>query len=235
MSNENNNNRNEKKKTKTIVIHKSKDSTKNINKDNNNARRNSLLNIRGKFSSLEDLKTTANIEDTNDSNNINVELVNKEILKKGLAKRSLKSRNKKRKKKKKQQPEPVLITEVKKEVIPKKVEPEKKEESLIHKFLRNKLEKLNFSKNLQSGINSGFDKINSDIKENMADNNISIKQKQKNVDDFINKIKKVPEINSGKSGIIFNINKESISQLKYLKKNEKDIKNKLDKIEEKKK
>ena len=235
MSNENNNNRNEKKKTKTIVIHKSKDSTKNINKDNNNARRNSLLNIRGKFSSLEDLKTTANIEDTNDSNNINVELVNKEILKKGLAKRSLKSRNKKRKKKKNQQPEPVLITEVKKEVIPKKVEPEKKEESLIHKFLRNKLEKLNFSKNLQSGINSGFDKINSDIKENMADNNISIKQKQKNVDDFINKIKKVPEINSGKSGIIFNINKESISQLKYLKKNEKDIKNKLDKIEEKKK
>ena len=224
-----------KKRTKTIVIHKSKDSTKNINKDNNNARRNSLLNIRGKFSSLEDLKTTANIEDTNDSNNINVELVNKEILKKGLAKRSQKSRNKKRKKKKNQQPEPVLITEVKKEVIPKKVEPEKKEESLIHKFLRNKLEKLNFSKNLQSGINSGFDKINSDIKENMADNNISIKQKQKNVDDFINKIKKVPEINSGKSGIIFNINKESISQLKYLKKNEKDIKNKLDKIEEKKK
>ena len=82
MSNENNNNRNEKKRTKTIVIHKSKDSTKNINKDNNNNRRNSLLNIRGKFSSLEDLKTTANIEDTNDSNNINVELVNKEILKK---------------------------------------------------------------------------------------------------------------------------------------------------------
>ena len=71
---------------------------------------------------------------------------------------------------------------------------------------------------MQSGINSGFDKINSDIKENMADNNISIKQKQKNVDDFINKIKKVPEINSGKNGIIFNINKESISKLKYLKK-----------------
>ena len=124
--------------------------------------------------------------------------------------------------------EKVLLTEVKPPETPKK---EEKKESVTHKFLREKLEKLNFSKNLQLGINFGFEKINSDIKDNLVDN-IIIKDKKLNLDSIINNKRKSPELNLGKNGITYTLNKESILRLKHLKANEKNIRYKLNKLEE---
>ena len=70
------------------------------------------------------------------------------------------------------------------------------------------------------------------IRENI-ENNFNIRDKKINLDNIINKNnKKNIELNTGKNGILYNINKESILRLKHLKQNEKNIKKKLDKIEE---
>ena len=220
MSNENNNNDDEDLQTKTISNLKDKEILKvsyNLNPVNrNNKKRISTLEISKKMPTLEDTDSAS------------PEKTNKE-LKKNLTKRTKTA--KKKKKKKKKEAEPVLLTEVKPELIPKKVEEEKKE-SIEHKFLREKLEKLNFSKGLRIGIDSGFEKINMNIRENI-ENNFNIRDKKINLDNIINKNnKKNIELNTGKNGILFNINKESILRLKHLKQNEKNIKKKLDKIEE---
>ena len=52
------------------------------------------------------------------------------------------------------------------------------------------------------------------------------------MENIINNKKKIPELNFGKNGITFNLNRESILRLKHLKANETNIKTKLDKIEE---
>ena len=220
MSNENNNNDDEDLQTKTISNLKDKEILKvsyNLNPVNkNNKKRISTLEISKKMPILEDTDSAS------------PEKTSKE-LKKNLTKRTKTA--KKKKKKKKKEAEPVLLTEVKPELIPKKVEEEKKE-SIEHKFLREKLEKLNFSKGLRIGIDSGFEKINMNIRENI-ENNFNIRDKKINLDNIINKNnKKNIELNTGKNGILYNINKESILRLKHLKQNEKNIKKKLDKIEE---
>ena len=220
MSNENNNNDDEDLQTKTISNLKDKEILKvsyNLNPVNrNNKKRISNLEISKKIPILEDTDSAS------------PEKTSKE-LKKNLSKRTKTA--KKKKKKKKKEAEPVLLTEVKPELIPKKVEEEKKE-SIEHKFLREKLEKLNFSKGLRIGIDSGFEKINMNIRENI-ENNFNIRDKKINLDNIINKNnKKNIELNTGKNGILYNINKESILRLKHLKQNEKNIKKKLDKIEE---
>ena len=220
MSNENNNNDDEDLQTKTISNLKDKEILKvsyNLNPVNrNNKKRISTLEISKKMPILEDTDSAS------------PEKTSKE-LKKNSTKRTKTA--KKKKKKKKKEAEPVLLTEVKPELIPKKVEEEKKE-SIEHKFLREKLEKLNFSKGLRIGIDSGFEKINMNIRENI-ENNFNIRDKKINLDNIINKNnKKNIELNTGKNGILYNINKESILRLKHLKQNEKNIKKKLDKIEE---
>ena len=220
MSNENNNNDDEDLQTKTISNLKDKEILKvsyNLNPVNkNNKKRISNLEISKKMPILEDTDSAS------------PEKTSKE-LKKNLTKRTKTA--KKKKKKKKKEAEPVLLTEVKPELIPKKVEEEKKE-SIEHKFLREKLEKLNFSKGLRIGIDSGFEKINMNIRENI-ENNFNIRDKKINLDNIINKNnKKNIELNTGKNGILYNINKESILRLKHLKQNEKNIRKKLDKIEE---
>ena len=217
MSNENNNNDDEDLQTKTISNLKDKEILKvsyNLNPVNkNNKKRISNLEISKKMPILEDTDSAS------------PEKTSKEL------KKNLTKRTKTAKKKKKKEAEPVLLTEVKPELIPKKVEEEKKE-SIEHKFLREKLEKLNFSKGLRIGIDSGFEKINMNIRENI-ENNFNIRDKKINLDNIINKNnKKNIELNTGKNGILYNINKESILRLKHLKQNEKNIKKKLDKIEE---
>ena len=231
MSNESNNNDEDEIKTKTTLYTKEKESTiANNNYNSNSPERKVRINAR-RLSSLEISKVPSLKEDATDSNN--KEKINKETLKKGLLKRiTVLPKKKKGKKKKKKEPEPVLLTEVKQPVTPKKVEEEKKE-SITHKYLREKLEKFNFSKNLQIGINSGFDKINLNIKENIVDN-FNIKGKKVNLQDILNKQKKISELNI-KNGININLNKESILRLKHLKDNEKNIQNKLFKIEQKEK
>ena len=228
MSNESNNNDEDEIKTKTTIYAKEKESI-NTSRNYNSPERKVRINAR-RLSMMEISKVPSSKEDATDSTNR--ERINKETLKKGLSKRmTVFPKKKKGKKKKKKEQEPVLLTEVKPPVIPIKVEEEKKE-SITHKYLREKLEKLNFSKNLQIGINSGFDKVNLNIKENIVDN-FNIKEKKINLQDILNKQKKTSDLNMNiKNGININLNKESIIRLKHLKANENNIKNKLHKIEQ---
>ena len=198
------------------------------NNDDEELPQKTTRDTKKRISKLEMSKKMPSIEDTDQSN---IDKINKD-LKKNVTKRLKSAKKKKRKKKK--EVEPVLLTEVKQNLLPKKVEEEKKE-SNTHKFLREKLEKLNFNKNVQTGIYTTFEKINNAIKDNIGNNNnfnFNIKDKKINLDDIINKNNKKNELNSIKGGIIYNINKESIIRLKHLRQNEKNIMKKLDKIEE---
>ena len=58
---------------------------------------------------------------------------------------------------------------------------------------------------MQTGINSGFDKINLDIKDDLVDK-INIKDKKINLETIINNKRKIPELNLGKNGITYNLN-----------------------------
>ena len=222
MSNENNNNDDEEMKTKTTLSRKEQESNKNTNNANSTEKNKKIL--RRRFSNLYNGRASLLIEDPTESNNF--EKMKKD-LKRGLTKRVPNPKKKKGKKAKKKEQEPVLLTEVK-QLVPKI---EEKKESVTHKFLREKLEKLNFSKNLQTGINSGFDKINLDIKDDLVDK-INIKDKKINLETIINNKRKIPELNLGKNGITYNLNKQSILRLKHLKADEKYIKKRLNKIEE---
>ena len=225
MSNENINNDDEESITKVSIYLKDQDTNKNNNIISSPEKKPKKVRQR-RFSNLDNLRPSISIEDKNDPNNI--EKIKKN-LKRGLTKRVPNLKKKKGKASKKKLPQPVLLTEVKPEQIPKKIE--EKKESVTHKYLREKLEKLNFSKNMQTGINSGFDKINEDIKDNLVDN-FNIKDKKINLEKIINDKKKFPELNLGKSGITYNLTKESILRLKHLKVNERNIKTKINKIEE---
>ena len=223
MSNENNNNDDDETKTKTTLFPKDQESNQNNN--NITSPEKSKKKYQRRFSNLDNLRPSIQIADSNEMKNI--ERMKKD-LKRGLTRRVPNSKKKKGKKGKLKEKEKVLLTEVKPPETPKK---EEKKESVTHKFLREKLEKLNFSKNLQLGINFGFEKINSDIKDNLVDN-ITIKDKKLNLDSIINSKKKIPELNLGKNGITYTLNKESILRLKHLKANEKNIRYKLNKLEE---
>ena len=229
MSNENNNNDDEEMKTKTSMFPKDQESH-NINQSINSRDPKIKKSFVRRLTNLNNVTSSLNIDDPNDPNNI-------EKIKKDLSRRLTKKvpiLKKKKGKKKKKVIEPVLLTEVKQQIIPQKIEEVKKEESVTHKYLREKLEKLNFAKNMQTGINKGFETINENIKENLVDN-ISIKDKKVNIEKIMNNHKKIPELNLGKIGIIYNLNKESILRLKHLKTNEKNIKSKITKIEEREK
>ena len=229
MSNENNNNDDEEMKTKTSMFPKDQESH-NINQSINSRDTKIKKSFVRRLTNLNNATSSLNIDDPNDPNNI-------EKIKKDLSRRLTKKvpiLKKKKGKKKKKVIEPVLLTEVKQQIIPQKIEEVKKEESVTHKYLREKLEKLNFAKNMQTGINKGFETINENIKENLVDN-INIKDKKVNIEKIMNNHKKIPELNLGKIGIIYNLNKESILRLKHLKTNEKNIKNKITKIEEREK
>ena len=229
MSNENNNNDDEEMKTKTSMFPKDQESH-NINQSINSRDPKTKKSFVRRLTNLNNVTSSLNIDDPNDPNNI-------EKIKKDLSRRLTKKvpiLKKKKGKKKKKVIEPVLLTEVKQQIIPQKIEEVKKEESVTHKYLREKLEKLNFAKNMQTGINKGFETINENIKENLVDN-INIKDKKVNIEKIMNNHKKIPELNLGKIGIIYNLNKESILRLKHLKTNEKNIKNKITKIEEREK
>ena len=225
MSNENIINDDEESIAKVSIYLKDQDTNKNNNIISSPEKKPKKVRQR-RFSNLDNLRPSISIEDKNDPNNI--EKIKKN-LKRGLTKRVPKLKKKKGKASKKKLPQPVILTEVKPEQIPKKIE--EKKESVTHKYLREKLEKLNFSKNMQTGINSGFDKINEDIKDNLVDN-FNIKDKKINLEKIINDKKKFPELNLGKSGITYNLTKESILRLKHLKVNERNIKTKINKIEE---
>ena len=225
MSNENIINDDEESIAKVSIYLKDQDTNKNNNIISSPEKKPKKVRQR-RFSNLDNLRPSISIEDKNDPNNI--EKIKKN-LKRGLTKRVPNLKKKKGKASKKKLPQPVLLTEVKPEQIPKKIE--EKKESVTHKYLREKLEKLNFSKNMQTGINSGFDKINEDIKDNLVDN-FNIKDKKINLEKIINDKKKFPELNLGKSGITYNLTKESILRLKHLKVNERNIKTKINKIEE---
>ena len=225
MSNENINNDDEESIAKVSIYLKDQDTNKNNNIISSPEKKPKKVRQR-RFSNLDNLRPSISIEDKNDPNNI--EKIKKN-LKRGLTKRVPNLKKKKGKASKKKLPQPVLLTEVKPEQIPKKIE--EKKESVTHKYLREKLEKLNFSKNMQTGINSGFDKINEDIKDNLVDN-FNIKDKKINLEKIINDKKKFPELNLGKIGITYNLTKESILRLKHLKVNERNIKTKINKIEE---
>ena len=164
-----------------------------------------------------------------DTETVNTEGTN--LLKRSTRKKSIRKKRKKGKKGKKSEAEPmepetesILLTEVK--PVPKKIE-----ESLSHKYLRKKLEDLNCDKNLQFGINSGFDKVNEEIKEDLGYNYYFNENKKFNFEELLSKSKSSLKLNFNRNGIIYNIDKESIMRLKNLKNNEKHIKNKLSKIE----
>ena len=165
-----------------------------------------------------------------DNETIKTDTTNKDLIKIGLKKKVSRKKRKKGKKGKKNsdksETESVLLTEVKQ--IPEK----KKEESENHKYLRQKLENLNFAKNLQEGINFGFIKANDEIKDDLVDNFNINDDKKEEIEKLIPKQKMNLKLNTSRSGIKYNFNKESVTRLKHLKNTEQYIKNQLKKIEE---
>ena len=101
------------------------------NNDDEELPQKTTRDTKKRISKLEMSKKMPSIEDTDQSN---IDKINKD-LKKNVTKRLKSAKKKKRKKKK--EVEPVLLTEVKQNLLPKKVEEEKKE-SNTHKFLREK-------------------------------------------------------------------------------------------------
>ena len=244
MSDENNNN-NETPKSKTNVPPNEQDNiTTNTNADiKNNSNLESpkgntnkdlvvsLLSLDRKSSSKTLLDEAKIFSTLLDNETIKTDTTNKDIFNgRGLRKKSIRKKRKKGKKGKKHEQaeiESILLTEVKQ--IPKK-----KEESENHKYLRKKLENLNFGKNLQIAINSGFTKANEEIKGDLVDN-YNINENKKTIIEEIASKKKTNlklKINSYKEGINYSIDKQSIMRLLRLKKDQKYIKRKINKIEE---
>ena len=240
MSNENNNN--EARDSKTNISPNDQDNITTTNNDfKNPSNANSpdsnnkkelivnLLSLDGKPSSKTILNESKLFTNVLDNETIKTDTTNKDLIKIGLKKKASRKKRKKGKKGKKSSEQPetesVLLTEVK--LIPEK----KKEESENHKFLRKKLENLNFSKNLQEGIDFGFNKANDEIKDDLVDNFNINEDKITEIEKLVPKSKINLKLNN-KTGITYNMNKESVMRLKQLKNTEKYIKNELKKIEE---
>lgn len=243
MSDENNNNNNE------ALISKKNINPDDIDKENPNKKSLFKLNtidssikndLLSNFLSPENMPSSKTLLDdektlgAQDNETVNTEGTNalKRSTRKGKSIRKKRKKGKKGKKSEVEQIEPetesILLTEVK--PLPKKIE-----ESLSHKYLRKKLEDLNCDKNLQFGINSGFDKVNEEIKDDLGYNYNFDENKKFNFEELLSKSKSSLKLNFNRNGIIYNIDKESIMRLKNLKNNEKYMKNKLSKIEANKK
>jgi len=128
----------------------------------------------------------------------------------------------------------LYLTEVKKKEIEKKIE-----ESQSHKFLRNKLEELKIPKNFQLSLQSSFDKIKENIKDNLL-SNISINETKKvNAEELIQKKKKYITINNNDNNsnneIRYSINRQDMHRIKSLKYNNTFMQNELSRIIENKK
>ena len=193
MSDENNNN-NETPNSKINNSPNDKDNTTNTNNDKNisnlnSSKRNSKNNLVGTLLSLDRKSSSKTILDdtkllTNllETQTIKNETTSKDLLKKTDRKKSMRRKRKKGKKGKileKHESESILLTEVKH--IPEK----KKEETENHKYLRQKLENLNFSKNLQTAIDSGFEKTNEIIKDDLIGNYNINEKKKLNIEELI--------------------------------------------------
>ena len=98
------------------------------------------------------------------------------------------------------------------------------------------MENLNFSKNLQIGINLGFEKVNDKLKDDLIDNYNINENKKNTIEELVPEPKNNLNLNYNNlkdiKGIKYKIDKESINTLKNLKIEEKHIKIKLNKLEE---
>ncbi len=237
MSNENNNNETHESKTNispnedNITTTNDNKNPSNVNSPNKNNKKElivNLLTLDRKSSTKTILNESKIFTNMLDNETIKTDTTNKDLIKIGLKKKVNRKKRKKGKKGKKSdmnETESILLTEVKQI-------PVKKEESKSHKFLQKKLDNLNFAKNLQAGINIGFNKINEEIKDDLA-YNININENKKTpIEKLIPKQKTNLKLNTNKKGIIYNISKESMIRLKQLKNDEKYIKYELNKIEE---
>ena len=211
MSDENNNN----------------ETTQSINNNSQNEQDNITINTNNDNN---DTKLLTNL----DNETIKNETKSKDLIRREK-KKSMRKKRKKGKKGKKteySENEGILLTEVKR--IPEKKEEKEvvKKETENHKYLRKKLENLNFSKNLQIAINTGFEKANEKIKDDIAENYNINENKKINIEELIPKKNIELNINKEQKGIKYNIDKKSILRLLNLKNDEKNIKIKLNKLEE---
>ena len=237
MSDENNNNETSKNKNNispndqdniTTITNVDNKNPSNLNSPKKQSQKDLLVNLL----SFDRKSSTKTSNELLENESIKTERTLKDLAKRGsIQYKSIRKKRKKGKKGKKaeqHETQGILLTEVKKVA-------KKKEESENHKFLRKKLENLNFSKNLQMAINLGFEKAKEDIKDNLV-NNYKIDENKKNTfEEIISNRPKTNlklNINSNKKGIKYKIDKESIMRLKNLKNDEKIIKIKLNKIEE---
>ena len=243
MSDENNNN--ETPKSKTNISPNEQDNITTItNADNkinskyNSPGRKSNKNLVINLLSLDRKPSTKTFNDLVESESTKTEGTLKDLIKMNNLKNKTLNRKKRKKGKKgkkveqkeSEKNESILLTEVKKVI-------KKKEETESHKFLKQKLENLNFSKNLQMAINLGFEKAKKTIKEDLVDK-YNINENKKNTFEQLmpNKSKSKNnlklDINLSQKGIKYKTDKETIKRLKNLKNDEKAIKIKLNKIKE---
>ena len=133
-----------------------------------------------------------------------------------------------------QQPEDenLLITEVK-NIVP--IKP--KEDSEEIKFLKNKVQNLNYPQNLKTVIKVGLDKAKELIKEDFLEDVVSINNNKIPIKKLVinkkNNVENKEKLNleNINNGISFNLNPITIKQLKNLKNDEKHYNNELSKIE----
>ena len=233
MSDENNNN--ETPKSKTNISPNDQDNittNTNLNSPKRSTRKELVFNLlsvdrRSSSTLIDDIKNSTHLLE---NETLKTETTNKDLRKIGTKNKSIRKKRKKGKKGKKSkrpETEATLLTEVKTVI-------KKKEETENHKYLREKLEKFNFAKNLQMGINFGFEKANDEVKDDLVDNYNINENKKNTIEELVPKPKKKLKLNINliKKGIKFKIDKESIMRLNNLKKDEKIIKIKLNKIEE---
>ena len=226
--------------------------TNNDNKNNSNLNspdrlsknsKTSKKNLVSNLLSIERNSSTKTIIDdtklANLDNETNKTTASKDFIRKREAKKTLRKKIRKKGKKGKKtehsETESILLTEVK--VLPKKKEEEKekekeKEETINQKYLRKQLKNLNFSKNLQNAINTGFEKIKDEIKDNLDENYNINENKKTNIEELIQKNNKKLNSTLDQKGVKYNIDKQSIMNLLNLKNDEKNIKIKLNKLEE---
>ena len=213
MSDENNNNETSKNKNNispndqdniTTITNVDNKNPSNLNSPKKQSQKDLLVNLL----SFDRKSSTKTSNELLENESIKTERTLKDLAKRGsIQYKSIRKKRKKGKKGKKaeqHETQGILLTEVKKVA-------KKKEESENHKFLRKKLENLNFSKNLQMAINLGFEKAKEDIKDNLV-NNYKIDENKKNTfEEIISNRPKTNlklNINSNKKGIKYKIDKE---------------------------
>ena len=205
---------------------KEKSSTNN---NNNRSKRNSLISDKLKsFYQKDSTDITSNLSSTKRTET-------KFQKTKNVIKKKKRKKNKTKSKISFENEENNLyLTEVKKKEIEKKIE-----ESQSHKFLRNKLEELKIPKNFQLSLQSSFDKIKENIKDNLLTNISMNETKKVNAEELIQKKKKYITINNNDNNnnneIRYSINRQDMHRIKSLKYNNTYMQNELSRIVENKK